>query len=97
MIKRKIDIERLSDVVFYNDLNISQIRRAFVNVQLSKYLYRYMYRDDYKMQNKQTPEMEIKPNVRYHYKPVVSKVQLRPKNWNSNPFKNESRQKYRFR
>lgn len=93
MIKRKIDIERLSDVVFYNDLNISQIRRAFVNVQLSKYLYR----DDYKMQKKQTPEMEIKPNVRYHYKPVVSKVQLRPKNWNANPFKNESRQKYRFR
>lgn len=93
MIKRKIDIERLSEVVFYNDLNISQIRRTFVNVQLSKYLYR----DDYKMQKKQTPEMEIKPNVRYHYKPVVSKVQLRPKNWNANPFKNESRQKYRFR
>lgn len=93
MIKRKIDIERLSDVVFHNDLNISQIRRAFDIVQFAKYLYR----DDYKMQNKQTPEMEIKPNVRYHYKPVVSKVQLRPKNWNANPFKNESRQKYRFR
>lgn len=93
MIKRKIDIERLSDVVFYIDLNISQIRRAFDIVQFAKYLYR----DDYKMQNKQTPEMEIKPNVRYHYKPVVSKVQLRPKNWNANPFKNESRQKYRFR
>ena len=92
MIKRKIDIERLSDVVFHNDLNISQIRRAFY-VQFAKYLYR----DDYKMQNKQTPEMEIKPNVRYHYKPVVSKVQLSPKNWNANPFKNESRQKYRFR
>lgn len=92
MIKRKIDIERLSDVVFHNDLNISQIRRAF-DVQFAKYLYRY----DYKMQKKQTPEMEIKPNVRYHYKPVVSKVQLRPKNWNANPFKNESRQKYRFR
>lgn len=92
MIKRKIDIERLSDVVFHNDLNISQIRRAF-DVQFAKYLYR----DDYKMQKKQTPEMEIKPNVRYHYKPVVSKVQLRPKNWNANPFKNESRQKYRFR
>lgn len=92
MIKRKIDIERLSDVVFHNDLNISQIRRAFY-VQFAKYLYR----DDYKMQKKQTPEMEIKPNVRYHYKPVVSKVQLRPKNWNANPFKNESRQKYRFR
>lgn len=93
MIKRKIDIERLSDVVFYNDLNISQIRRDFDIVQFVKYLYR----DDYKMQKKQTPEMEIKPNVRYHYKPVVSKVQLRPKNWNANPFKNESRQKYRFR
>lgn len=93
MIKRKIDIERLSDVVFHNDLNISQIRRAFDIVQFAKYLYR----DDYKMQKKQTPEMEIKPNVRYHYKPVVSKVQLRPKNWNANPFKNESRQKYRFR
>lgn len=92
MIKRKIDIERLSYVVFHNDLNISQIRRAF-DVQFAKYLYR----DDYKMQKKQTPEMEIKPNVRYHYKPVVSKVQLRPKNWNANPFKNESRQKYRFR
>ena len=39
------------------------------------------------MQNKQTPEMEIKPNVRYHYKPVVSKVQLRLKNWNANPGK----------
>lgn len=93
MIKRKIDIERLSDFVFHIDLNISQIRRAFDIVQFAKYLYR----DDYKMQNKQTPEMEIKPNVRYHYKPVVSKVQLRPKNWNANPFKNESRQKYRFR
>ena len=82
MIKRKIDIERLSDVVFHNDLNISQIRRAF-DVQFAKYLYR----DDYKMQKKQTPEMEIKPQFHHHHKPEVSKVQLRLKNWNANPGK----------
>lgn len=83
ILKCKRNVELLSDVVFYNDLNISQIRRAFDIVQFAKYLYR----DDYKMQKKQTPEMKIKPNVRYHYKPVVSKVQLRLKNWNANPGK----------
>ena len=50
------------------------------------------------MQKNQTPEMKIKSQVHYHHKPKVSKVQLRPKNWNVNPGKkNESRQKYRFR
>lgn len=42
--------------------------------------------------------MKIKPQVHHHHKPEVSKVQLRPKNWNVNPGKkNESIQKYRFR
>lgn len=49
------------------------------------------------MQKNQTPEMKIKPQFHHHHKPKVSKVQLRPKNWNANPGKNESRQKYRFR
>lgn len=49
------------------------------------------------MEKNQIPEMKIKPKVHHHHKPEVSKVQLRPKNWNANPGKNESRQKYRFR
>lgn len=49
------------------------------------------------MKKNQTPEMKIKPQVHRHHKPEVSKVQLRPNNWNANPGKNESRQKYRFR
>ena len=40
-----------------------------------------------KMQKNQTPEMKIKPQVHHHHKPKVSKVQLRPKNWNANPGK----------
>ena len=51
------------------------------------------------MKKNQTPEMKIKPQVHHHYKTKVSKVskvQLRPKNWNANTGKNESRQKYRF-
>lgn len=61
---------------------------------------RYLYGEDEvlpKMQKNQIPEMKIKPKVHHHHKPEVSKVQLRPKNWNANPGKNESRQKYRFR
>jgi len=61
---------------------------------------RYLYGENEvlpKMQKNQTPEMEIKPKIHHHHKPEVSKVQLRPKNWNANPGKNESRQKYRFR
>lgn len=61
---------------------------------------RYLYGENEvlpKMQKNQTPEMKIKPKVYYHYKPKVSKVQLRPKNWNANPGKNEKSKKYRFR
>ena len=60
---------------------------------------RYLYGENKlpEMQKNQTPEMEIKPHVHHHHKPEVSKVQLRPNNWNANPGKNESRQKYRFR
>lgn len=61
---------------------------------------RYLYSKEEvlpKMKKNQTPEMEIKPYIRYHYKPKVSKVQLRPKNWNANPGKNEKSKKYRFR
>lgn len=49
------------------------------------------------MKKNQTPEMKIKSQVHHHHKPKVSKLQLRPNNWNANPGKNESRQKYRFR
>ena len=49
------------------------------------------------MKKNQTPEMKIKPQIHHHYKPKVSKVQLRPKNWNANPGKNEKSKKYRFR
>lgn len=44
----------------------------------------------------QTPEMAIKPKEIYHHKQKVSKLLLRPKNWNANPGKNENRQKYRY-
>ena len=60
---------------------------------------RYLYEDESKLpkiEKNQTPEMKIKPQVHHHHKPEVSKVQLRPKNWNANPGKNESRQKYKF-
>lgn len=91
--KRKREVERLSEL-------------EFVSVQSTSHLYaiysalRYLYRDGdlrNKMQQSQTLEMKIKPQIHHHYKPKVSKVQLRPKNWNANPGKNESRQKYRFR
>ena len=93
ILKRKIGVERLSELVF-------------VSVQSTSHLYgiysalRYLYRDGNvrnKMQKNQTPEMKIKPKVYYHYKPKVSKVQLRPKNWNANPGKNEKSKKCRFR
>ena len=60
---------------------------------------RYLY-DDHSLkpiEKNQTPEMRIKPKEFHHHKPEVSKVQLRPKNWNANPGKNESRQKYKYR
>ena len=41
--------------------------------------------------------MEIKPKIHHHYKPKVSKIQLRPKNWIANPGKNEKSKKYRYR
>lgn len=44
----------------------------------------------------QTPEMAIKPKEIYHHKQKLSKLLLRPKNWNANPGKNENRQKYRY-
>lgn len=60
---------------------------------------RYLYGEDKlpKMEKNQTPEIKIKPKVHHHHIPEVSKVLLRPNNWNANPGKNESRQKYRFR
>lgn len=81
--KRKKEVERLSELVF-------------VSVQSPSHLYgisfalRYLYRDGdlrNKMQKNQTFEMKIKPKIQHHYKPKVSKVQLRPKNWNANPGK----------
>lgn len=92
ILKRKSEVERLSEL-------------EFVSVQSTSHLYgiysalRYLYRGDLrnKMQKNQTPEMEIKPQFHHHYKPKVSKVQLRPKNWNANPGKNEKSKKYIFR
>jgi len=91
--KRKKEVERLSEL-------------AFINVQSTSHLYgfyftlKYLYRDGNvrnKMQKNQIPEMKIKPQIHHHYKPKVSKVQLRPKNWNANPGKNEKSKKYRYR
>ena len=61
---------------------------------------RYLYDDanylkDFQPKN-ETPDMEIKPKTKHHYKPIVNRVLLRPKNWNANPGKNESRQKHKF-
>ena len=116
ILKRKSDVERLSDVEFGTELsgyNIPRIRRVyppmFSNVTVSVqpvtqpqglyFALRYLYGEDKlpKMEKNQTPEMKIKPKVHHHHKPEVNKVQLRPKNWNANPGKNESRQKYRLR
>ena len=78
------------------------IHRCFQHHRTSGlYIFlKYLYGENEvlpKMKKNQTPEMKIKPKVHHHHKPEVSKVQLRPKNWNANPGKNESRQKYRFR
>lgn len=116
ILKRKRDVERLSDIEVISEFsgyNIPRIRRVYpqmfsnvtVGVQPVSHpqgLYfalRYLYGEDKlpKMEKNQTPEMKIKPKVHHHHKPEVNKVQLRPKNWNANPGKNESRQKYKLR
>lgn len=117
ILKRKRDVERLSDIEFGTELsgyNIPRIRRVYPQMMSNVtvgvmpttqpqglyFALRYLYGENEvlpKMEKNQTPEMKIKPKVHHHHKPEVSKVQLRPKNWNANPGRNESRQKYRFR
>ena len=98
--KRKREVERLSDV----DTQMMSKCNCWCyanNTPTGTFIFlKYLYGKNEvlpKMQKNQTPEMKIKPQFHHHHKPEVSKVQLRPKNWNANPGKNESRQKYRFR
>lgn len=106
ILKRKREVEQLSDIEL-SGYNIPRICKVYPQMmstsQPQRTLFcslRYLYGENEvlpKMKKNQTPEMKIKPKVHHHHKPEVSKVQLRPKNWNANPGKNESRQKYRFR
>ena len=87
ILKRKREVERLSDVEFGSELSgygIPRICRVCPqNSHIGLYIFqRYLYGENEvlpKMQKNQTPEMKIKPQVHHHHKPEVSKVQLRPK------------------
>ena len=122
MMKRRIDVEHLSDLEQRNGMpgyNMPHIRRVypqlFSNVTVGVqpvsqpqgiyYALRHLYSNDRSLkdfelkkfkQKNETPEMEIKPKTKHHYKLIVNRVLLRPKNWNANPGKNESRQKHKF-
>lgn len=110
-VERLSDVEFGTELSGYNIPRIRKVyQQMFSNVTVGVqpvsqpqglyFALRYLYSNENilpKMEKNQTPEMEIKPKVHHHHKPKVSKVQLRPNNWNANPGKNESRQKYRFR
>ena len=108
MILKKIpEVEHLSDLGKSNAWggpqllsNITVGVQPVTNPVGIYFALRYLY-DDHSLplppiEKNQTPEMEIKPKEFHHHKQEVSKVLLRPKNWNANPGKNENRQKYRY-
>jgi hypothetical protein len=95
ILKKITEIEHLSDLGKSNVWNAWGGPSSPVGIYFA---FRYLY-DDYSLppiEKNQTPEMEIKPKEFHHHKQEVSKVLLRPKNWNANPGKNENRQKYRY-
>jgi hypothetical protein len=108
ILKKITEIEHLSDLGKSNAWNawggpqlLSNITVGVQPVSSPVGIYfalRYLYDDNSlpPIEKNQTPEMEIKPKEFHHHKQEVSKVLLRPKNWNANPGKNENRQKYRY-
>lgn len=93
ILKRKREVERLSDVDTQMMFKRNCWRYANNTPLGLSFFLKYLYGKNEvlpKMQKNQTPEMKIKPQFHHHHKHKVSKVQLRLNNWNANPGKNES-------